>query len=212
MMDSDVFLMIGIVALAAFLIQTVVSLVMGGDHGHDGGHGASMDHGGGLGHDGADHGMDHGGDGRGDHAGHADSDGHHDAWAFLKFFSIRNLVSFALGYGWIGYASLKTGLPGIVAVLLGLAGGVGFVYAVYLLMRGLHSLEEDGAIRLEDAIGRTGEVYLEIDDDSPGKINLKLGGANQEMTAVHAHPGRLDRGTLVRVLAVEGSRFIVEKA
>ena len=193
MFDSDVFLAIGLVSLAIFIIQTIISFVAG-----DGHHDAS-------GHDMAGHDI-------GGHDGSMDGDAEHHGLDFLKFFTIRNLVSFALGYGWIGYASLKSGLPGFLAILLGLAGGVVFVYAVFKLMTGLHSLEEDATMDLDDATGRTGEVYLEIDEHSPGKVLIKLGGAVNEMTAIHAHPGKLERGALVRVIGREGNYLMVERA
>lgn len=196
MFNSDVFLAIGLVSLAIFIIQTIISFVAGDGHHDASGHDmAGHDFGGQDGHDGA-----------------MDGDVEHHGFDFLKFFTIRNLVSFALGYGWIGYASLKTGLPGFLSILLGLLGGVAFVYAVFRLMTGLHSLEEDATIDLDDATGRTGEVYLEIDEHSPGKVLIKLGGAVNEMTAIHAHPGKLERGALVRVIGREGNFLMVERA
>ena len=196
MFDSDVFLAIGLVSLAVFIIQTIISFLAGDGHhdasGHDmGGHDVG-------GHDG--------------HDGMTDGDAEHHGLDFLKFFTIRNLVSFALGYGWVGYASLKSGFPGFLAIILGVLGGLVFVYAVFRLMTALHSLEEDATVDLDQATGRTGEVYLEFDENSAGKILIKLGGAVSEMTALHAHPGKLERGALVRVVGREGNYLMVERA
>ena len=196
MADSDVFLYIGLTALVLFIIQTAISFLAGHGDGGDGGHDGHMV-------------VDHDHDG-----GHHDGDGHdHDnPLGFLRFFTLRNMVAFAMGYGWVGYASVKTRLPDLVAVLLGIAAGIFFVYAIYKLMRALHGLESDATARLEDAIGQIGEVYLEVGDESPGKVTILLGGAKQELPAIHGHPGTLKRGTPVRVVDYDGNFLLVERS
>lgn len=189
MTDSGIFLIIGVTALVAFAIQTLISFMTG----HDDVDGfADADQ---LAEDAPD-----------------DGDEHHGPMQFFSFLTIRNLIAFTLGFGWVGYASTRTGFSGPLAVVLGTGAGLIFAWTMYKLMKVLHSLESDATVKLEDAIGQTAEVYLEISENSPGKVMIQLGGALMEMPAVSPHPGLLARGTIVRVIDCEGKFLTVERA
>ena len=201
MSESTLYLIIGIFALVLFGIQTLLTFLGGG--GHDGQVG--FDHGG-IDHGGLDH-----GDSQSDNGSDTGHDGHQASATFLQFFTLRNLIAFALGYGWVGYASLLTGMSSLVAVVLGIISGVLLVWVIYKLMRVLYRLESDGTTKMSEAVGKIGEVYLEIDDNSPGKILVLLRGAKRELPAVNYRGGRLERGTQVRILDYDGSHYAVER-
>ena len=143
MQEKSIYLIIGLIALILFAVQTVLTF-LGGD---------SPD---GLGAD------DHSDSGRAD-SGQTDSHGHHaghqddSGFSFLRFFTLRNLSAFALGYGFGGYASLRSGFPSLAAALTGMAVGSVFVWAIYKLMVFLHTLESDGAPEMRGAIGLSAE-------------------------------------------------------
>ncbi len=194
MSEESIYLIIGVVSLILFGVQTLMTFLGGDGHDADG----SLDHG---------H-IDHG---DGHHDGDGDHDDHHGL-SFLRFFTLRNLIAFAMGYSWVGFASLKSGFPSVLTVLLGIGAGVLFVWMIYKLMRILNRLESDGTADLNEALGQVGEVYLEIEENSPGKILVLLRGAKRELPAVNMHPGRLEKGSAVRILDYDGNYFSVERA
>ncbi|MFH1137410.1 MAG: hypothetical protein V1816_15185 [Pseudomonadota bacterium] len=198
MKEEYLYLLIGVIALVVFAFQTVLTF-LGGD-GAD--HLGSMDH------------SDIGGSDFSQVDSHHGQLGHHDddsGFGFLRFFTLRNLSAFTLGYGFAGYASLRTGFPSLAAAVVGLAAGSGFVWAMYKLMRVLNTLESDGTMDPRDAIGLAAEVYLEIEENSPGKITVRFGGVQREFPAVYPRPGRLERGTIVRIIDYDGNFFTVDR-
>ena len=203
MSEATIYLSIGVFALVLFALQTLMTL-LGGD-GHDGQ--SDFDHGG-LDHGGIDHGDSHQDGGTDEaHGEHQE----HPSLAFLRFFTLRNLIAFAMGYGWVGYASLQTGLSSLLALVLGVICGVLLVLVIYKLMRVLYKLESDGTTKMSEAVGQIGEVYLEIDDHSPGKILVLVRGVKREFPAVNYQGGRLEKGAKVRILDYDGSFFAVEQ-
>lgn len=191
--EEAIYLIIGVASLILFGVQTLMTFLGGDAHDVDG----SLDHG----H--IDHGDAH-------HDGHGD-DGDHGL-SFLRFFTLRNLIAFALGYSWVGFASLKSGFPSVLTVILGIGAGLFFVWIIYKLMRVLTRLESDGTADMDEALGQVGEVYLEIEENSPGKILVQLRGVKRELPAVNLHPGRLEKGSAVRILDYDGNYFSVERA
>lgn len=122
----------------------------------------------------------------------------------LNLLSIRALTAGATFFGLAGMALADNPLGALVAFPGALVAGLAAATAVAAVMRWMVRMESDGAIRLEGAVGQTGNVYLSIPGEraGPGKVHLTLQGRLVECQAVSREA--LPTGTAVLVIDVAG--------
>lgn len=180
----QVYWAVALVASTIFLLQTVLTFV-----GLDGADGTAMD-----GIDGFDgNTMDDGGG--------------------LSLFSVRSLINFFVGFGWSGVCldPLIDSTPLLAAISL--VVGIGFAMMVVVLWHKVRRLEQNGAVQIADALGKSATVYLRIpaDGEGAGKVQISLGGSVHEYRAM-THGQALATGTTVCVIEVdtETSTLVVE--
>ncbi len=200
------FLFCAVVAGSIFLLQFVLLLVgMGGE-------GADFDtdmpdadfdvdmHDAG---DAGDAGFDTDGDGVADHG---------STWLF-GVISLRTVVAAVTFFGLAGMAADSAGQSSWVALPIAIAAGAGAMFVVHFLMRSLHKLSQDGKLRIRNAIGRTGTVYIPIaaHNEAPGKIQIRMQGRLEELAAMNGTSETLATGTNEKVIGiVSGSTVQVE--
>ncbi len=129
----------------------------------------------------------------------------------LQFLSVRTMSAGVAFFGLGGIAGMRVGLPGVLAAAIGIVSGAAAATGVSFIMRAMRRLESDRTLRLEDAIGQTGDVYLSIPAarGGLGKVHIT---AKQRFTEIDAMtPGdELATGTRVLVIdAVPPSTVIV---
>jgi hypothetical protein len=199
-----------------FIGKLILMLTMGGD-----------DFGG---DDGGDVGLDTGGDGGfGDDAGghvdvdhgHAGDDGHHGHgtnW-FFQILSVQTIAAFAMGAGWFGLGASRGDFgfesSAFMTLLICVVGGVFFAWIQLFILSKVRLLESRGSrLRIRDAIGKTGQVYLGIPAGraGQGKVRIKLGASIQILPAV-TDGAELKSFTSVHITSVdEGGVLVVEPA
>ncbi|MFP7655804.1 MULTISPECIES: serine protease [Chryseobacterium] len=152
----------------------------------------------------------------GDHTGavHTDFSGdapHGDSP--FQLFSFRNLVNFLLGFGWGGVAFYDSigskALLFLVAILI----GTGFLFLFFILILQILKLTEDNTFKMEDLIGRTGEVYITIPPkmSGMGKIQISLKGTNHELQAMTEAEESIPSSHSVRVIYIYDKILVVSK-
>jgi hypothetical protein len=137
--------------------------------------GLGMDHFDGLG-------MDlHTGDVHADHLGESQA---HDSH-LGRLFTFQGIVSLVAFFGIGGLAALSGGLHPAAAVGVGVATGMAAVVLLGVALGSLTKLNTDGTVRLENAVGLTGTVYLRIpaEHGGEGKITLPIQGRTIEVRA-----------------------------
>jgi membrane protein implicated in regulation of membrane protease activity len=99
-----------------------------------------------------------------------------------------------------------------VQLLLATAAGIGAMYGVHWLIRTIGRLGEDATLRVKNALGQEGTVYVPIAAAraQAGKIQLKVQNRLVEYEAVTAAAERLPTGAKVRVVGVTGNVLEVE--
>ncbi|MEX2218355.1 MAG: hypothetical protein WD749_06300 [Phycisphaerales bacterium] len=149
---------------------------------------------------GADH---HFGDLHGDLAsagGHAGDAA--DSTHSFQVLSVQSVASFVMGFGWAGLAALRSDWSLTVVNLVAVAAGVGMVWLLALLLRGLHQLQSSGNIHLGNTVGRTGEVYVTVPGTGRGKGQVRLAVQNRLRIFDAITTGEdLSTGTRVTVVA-----------
>lgn len=142
----------------------------------------------------------------------ADFDGNLDgADSPFQLFSLRNLVNFLLGFGWTGavlYGSFESKI--IVGIIAFLVGSL-FIILFFLVMKGLMKLSEDNTFKIEDTIGKTADVYMNIPaaKGGKGKIFISIKGSTHELPAITSSDMDIKSGSLVKVEAIEGGILLV---
>ena len=200
------FLICAVVGGTILVCQFVLTLVgLGGEHGIDFSHDVAHDFVGDTAHDAAGGGA-HGAGGD-DHA----AGQHGSSWIFAVI-SFRTLVAAITFFGLIGSAAQSAGQPIGVQLLLATAAGIGAMYGVHWLMRSVSRLGEDATLRVKNALGQEGTVYVPISGSrgQAGKIQLKVQNRLVEFEAVTSTPDRLATGTKVRVVGMAGNVLEVE--
>ncbi len=137
-----------------------------------------------------------------------DAHGHHHAdptWLF-GLITFRTVVAALAFFGLAGLAAKAGGLTAAFSFLIALASGAVAMYAVHWLMQLLHSLKEDGTVRIGRAIGKMATVYLTIPAEKAGagKVHMNLQNRTMEYQAVTSRE-RLPTGSRVIVIDVIGA-------
>ncbi len=141
------------------------------------------------------------------------SPGEMDHGSGLSFFSIRGVTAFFTGFGWTGAIVMKAGGGITAAIAAGtLTGGV-LMFTIYFLMRSMLRLQSNGALDFNNAIGRTGTVYVTIPPGqrAGGQVELLLQGRLTMAEALQKGDQPLRPGDKVTVVSKIGhSTLIVE--
>jgi len=204
---APLFLICAVVGGTVLICQFVLTLVgLGGDHGVDFSHDIAHDFAGDAGHDAS------GGDVHGaDQGTHQTALQHSSSWLFAVL-SFRTLVAAITFFGLVGLAAQSSGQVVGVQLLLAAAAGIGAMYGVHWLMRMIGRLGEDATLRVRNAIGQEGTVYIPIAGAraQAGKIQLRLQNRLIEYEAITSTPERLATGTKVRVVGLLCNTLEVE--
>jgi hypothetical protein len=126
-------------------------------------------------------------------------------------FTLRNGISFLMGFSWGGLMALGWGLDNAFFVaVIGFTVGMALVGVNMLLLFGMSQLKHDGSIRLENAIDSPATVTLIVPAhrEGVGKVRISIQGRLKEYHAV-TDGAVLSRNTPVRVLDFVGSQLVV---
>ncbi|MCL2797588.1 MAG: hypothetical protein FWD58_06005 [Firmicutes bacterium] len=153
-----------------------------------------------------------------DHDGHFDHDGgdmfnHDGAAAFgMRMLSVRSIIAF-LGVGsWVCFTLLYY-WPIWGAVLMAVAAGLAAAAAMAFALTAIQKLQNSGNVSMENALGKSGEVYLRIPGTrgGSGKIQVMVQERMREYDALTDADRLLKTGEKVKVTAiVDDNTVLVE--
>ncbi|MBX7165750.1 MAG: hypothetical protein K1X74_05325 [Pirellulales bacterium] len=134
----------------------------------------------------------------------------HGASWFFGVVTFRTLVAAVTFFGLAGLAAQANALEPASVLVVALAAGAAAMYGVHRLMRLFADLRADGTVRVSDAVGQTGTVYVRIPADrrGQGKIQLNLQNQTIELTAVTAASRELPTGATIVVTSVIGPETV----
>ena len=133
------------------------------------------------------------------------TDADHSAGGDFRLFSLHGLVSFAFLFGLTGWRLMRDGTLGGAGATLA-AAGVGLVamFASAKIFQMTSRLQSDGTVRLSDAVGANGTVYLGIRPGATGQVTVVARGQSKIFDARAKDPADdLPTGTPVRVVAAD---------
>lgn len=188
---QQVFACVAIPATIILVLQTL--LLLFGVGGHDADGEADFDHD--FDHD-VDHDMDH------DHGDHV---------AGLRIFTVRGIVAFLSVGGWLGIVLLGVGVHVAVSCLLAFLGGLASLLLVAAFLKWSVGMQESGNLSYQNAIGRSGQVYLTVpaSQSGRGKVTLTVQERYIEADAVTNFNEPIPVGRPVTVVALADEQTLL---
>jgi hypothetical protein len=135
---------------------------------------------------------------------------HHDGDAGFKVLSIQSIAAFLMGFGWGGLAGLKgTHWQMLTSIAVGVACGVAMMWLLGVLLKAAYDLQSSGNIRINEAVGAEGDVYVTVPEHGTGRgqVMLVLGDRQCTYNAVSSGPALVSRSR-VRVIGVNDDNTV----
>lgn len=129
----------------------------------------------------------------------------------FQFLSLKNIIAFFTMFGWSGLGFLHTGLPvWLVIVISGICGFL-MMLGMAALFYFMSKLAETGTLKIDNAIGRSGEVYLTIPAGRAGvgKVQMVIQGALQTLDAVTDEPEPIATSSIIEVVDVIAGQILL---
>lgn len=120
----------------------------------------------------------------------------------LSLFTIRGIVAFFAVGGWTGIAVDNIGAPKPLSVLLSLLAGSAALFGIAYLFKFALKLQNNGTLAIENAVGKTGEVYIPIPANrkGSGKVMVTVQERLCELVAITSEERELKTGEFIRVI------------
>ena len=148
-----------------------------------------------------------------DVSGDVDVDIDGDTGIGFQFLSFKNLIGFFTIFGWSGIACLDNGLSTGVTILVSVICGLLMMFAMASLFYYLAKLQSSGTLKLKNAMGQIGEVYLTIgaNRSSIGKVSVNVQGTLRELEALTDEEIDLKQGNVIEVKDVTDNGILIVK-
>lgn len=137
-----------------------------------------------------------------------------DGGVGFQFFTFKNVVAFFTVFGWTGILCLQNDFSNIVTLGVSSIAGLLIMVATSLLFYQMSKLAQSGTLKIKNAIGAIGEVYLPIGAkrSNIGKIQIKVQGSLRELEAITDASEDLKTSTIIKVTKVVSDELLlVEK-
>jgi hypothetical protein len=143
-----------------------------------------------------------------------DTDINTDHGIGFQFLTLKNVMAFLTIFGWTGIVCLDKGFSITTTLSIAILAGLCMMFIMALLFLWISKLAESGTLKIENAIGNVGEVYLSIGANRSriGKISIDVQGSKRELSALTDNDKDLKQGEVIKVTAViNGELLLVEK-
>lgn len=144
--------------------------------------------------------------------GDVEADGNETGEIGFQFFTFKNLVGFFTIFSWIGIGCIRSGYGSTLTILISMLCGLAMMSAMAALFYFMTKLVEDGSMKLSNAVGRTGQVYLPIKGNKGGfgKVQINIQGSLHEIKSMTGDAEELAVGTIVQVeKVIDGNILLV---
>ena len=134
-----------------------------------------------------------------------------DGGVGFQFFTFKGLVGFFTIFGWTGITCLDAGLSNAITLVISFVAGLIMMVVITLLFYWLHKMTESGTLKMKNAVGAIGEVYLPIGANraTMGKIQIKVQGSLRELEAITDENEELKTGTIVKVTKIVSAEILL---
>lgn len=130
----------------------------------------------------------------------------------LSLFTIRGIVAFFAVGGWTGIAVDNANGSEFLAIILSILAGSAALFGIAYLFKFALKLQNNGTLSLENAVGKTGEVYIPIPANrkGTGKVMVTVQERLSELSAITSEERDLKTGEYIRVIeAIDDQTVLV---
>ncbi len=132
-----------------------------------------------------------------------------DSDTSFHLISLQGLTAFFTMFGLVALAlSKQSGAAEVWAVLGGVAAGLAAVWIIGRIFKGMKNLQSDGTVRVANAVGQEGTVYLTVPAEGSGQVQVTVQGRLRIYDAVSVPKTAIKTGSRIRVLRVTGSNTL----
>jgi len=137
-------------------------------------------------------------------------DGHGDSDVSFKLFSLHGLTCFFMMFGLVGLGlSRQFWVPDIIAAAVGIIAGLFTFWIIAKLFSSMTKLQSDGSLKLSNAIGQQGKVYLTIPAQGTGQVQVAFQGRLMIYDAISANKEEIKTGDQIVVIDIAGGNILV---
>lgn len=131
----------------------------------------------------------------------------------FQFLSLKNIVAFFAVFGWSGIGFINAGLASWLVILLAFICGLLMMILMATLFYFMSKLAETGTLKMKNAVGKLGEVYLLIPGDrgGMGKVQLNVQGSLRTLDAITDEPESIRTSSIIEVLDVIDDQILLVK-
>jgi len=131
----------------------------------------------------------------------------------FKLLSLQGITSFALMFGLVGLAMMRqSGRNAIWALVAATVAGSATFWLMQWIFNKAKVLQSSGNIKMKNAVGKEGDVYLTIHPHGTGKVRVSIQNHLKVWNATTDSNHEIKTGERVRVTGVvSGTVLVVEK-
>jgi len=132
----------------------------------------------------------------------------------FQFFTLKNLIGFFTLFGWVGIASIDSGMPVMMTLILASVGGLAMMFVMGFVAYILARANVDGTMKISKAIGEVGEVYLTIPGNrtNVGKVQVMVQGSLRTLEALTDDEQDIPTGKVIRVRQIVNDSILLVTA
>jgi len=131
----------------------------------------------------------------------------------FQFLSLKNVVAFFAIFGWSGVGFVNAGLASWLVILLSFICGLLMMVLMATLFYFMSKLAESGTLKMKNAVGKLGEVYLLIPGNrgGMGKVQLNVQGSLRTLDAITDNSDDIRTSSIIEVLDVIDDQILLVK-
>jgi len=131
----------------------------------------------------------------------------------FQFLSLKNIIAFFAVFGWSGIGFIHAGLNSWLVILLAFICGFLMMVLMATLFYMMSKLAESGTLKMKNAVGKLGEVYLVIPANrgGMGKVQLNVQGSLRTLDAITDDNEKIPTSAIIEVLDVIDEQILLVK-
>jgi hypothetical protein len=137
-----------------------------------------------------------------------------DTGIAFQFFTLKNLVAFFSIFGWTGIACIDSGLSETTSLIIALVAGLIMMTVMASIFYFLGKANADGTMKMKNALGGVGEVYMTIKSKRGGigKVQIKIQNSLRTLDAMTDDDQDIPTGKIITVKQVINDSILVVTA
>ncbi len=136
-----------------------------------------------------------------------------DGGVGYQFFTFKNVIAFFTIFGWTGVTCIDNDFSTTITIVVSTIAGLIMMVLTSLLFLWMHKLAESGTLKIKNAVGAVGEVYLPVGAkrSKMGKVQINVQGSLRELEALTDASEDLKTGTIVKVTEIVSAELLLVK-